>query len=719
MTDKINPSATDLKGKFQAGATPTQDDYAALIELADVGRKAVGAPDADATQLKPGTQGDGLTLDSGTKKLMVKHADGSVVVDGNGIKVGRGPGIKPDGPVAIQLKHDGDTNVSGLATAGGLCVVPGTGLSLSGTGLNLNLLPNGAGGLSLSTSASTSVLVVKPDTARGVDVDPAKGLYVKTDNATITVDEKTGALKLFDPGLKNTLSTTLDAACSAVLNYTETDTQGEPTQKVKDAWKTDTPLATKLYGTFSTALTAANATTTGQLKGWAETLRGNIVTAADTAYANGKDSLIYDGNTFKPSGTPAGLIAATQKYFIDALNAPGNADKIDSDTYTRPSGTATPLATAVRVRYADGYRAAVTRFAAALNTVAGGNAKAEDFSPLGDKTKDCTTALGETLSNTIQSTLNAATAAHWPEAAPASVTTQVGKDVFKALKTAHAEGYTPAGTIKDLCSAAYVSCVGSIDATLDAEAQAIAVRAAGRAPSVADRDYLDLVSYYTQHAAAKARSDAESAAREANARAVAHAPVEYFFELAGIKGAPGETLSSDNVRDWDIRTPATIGQRADVDTQFLTMFSGSEMVFLFVTAPLSGRKVGSIPDQELAKYNGILSVVVSWDGLSIQEEHDGPSSGWSWATAFPHVVRYHVEVGDIPVSHLGAAQAEGEVLFARVVAVSDGTGPRTRYTFDPRRLTSHKFSRYIGLRFSPKVGVADVSYIFRPRPSEK
>ncbi|WP_185633686.1 hypothetical protein, partial [Burkholderia stagnalis] len=85
--------------------------------------------------------------------------------------------------------------------------------------------------------------------------------------------------------------------------------------------------------------------------------------------------------------------------------------------------------------------AAVTRFAAALNTVAGGNAKAEDFSPVDPRTRDCTVTLTTTLSDTIQKTLNDLIDKKWP-ARPATDMSPFGRAVFEALATARLSGYT-------------------------------------------------------------------------------------------------------------------------------------------------------------------------------------------------------------------------------------------------------------------------------------
>jgi len=106
---KDKTTAAALKDRFKAGSIPLQTDFADLIDMAEMGRRAVGgAPDQSA----PGT---GFTLDDkGTLQLKlnenydgkdyspVKYHDDILTVDlgsglinaSNGICVGAGNGIK-------------------------------------------------------------------------------------------------------------------------------------------------------------------------------------------------------------------------------------------------------------------------------------------------------------------------------------------------------------------------------------------------------------------------------------------------------------------------------------------------------------------------------------------------------------------------------------------------------------------------------------------------
>ncbi|WP_387465124.1 tail fiber protein [Photorhabdus sp. RM323S] len=83
FNDKPNgPSGGDLKNRFKEGSIPLQTDFADLIDIADIGRRAVGqAPDQ--------TNGLNSTLelnDSGGLAVKIK-ANGGITVDESGVSI--------------------------------------------------------------------------------------------------------------------------------------------------------------------------------------------------------------------------------------------------------------------------------------------------------------------------------------------------------------------------------------------------------------------------------------------------------------------------------------------------------------------------------------------------------------------------------------------------------------------------------------------------------
>ncbi|MDR5782030.1 hypothetical protein QCE63_21765 [Caballeronia sp. LZ065] len=98
------PTSSELKARFEAGSVPLDTDFAALIDMAECGRRAVGQS-ADQTS---NTVGQGLQIaadsDAANKgKLSVKLAKG-LVFEGGGIRVGEGSAINvSDEKVSVQV----------------------------------------------------------------------------------------------------------------------------------------------------------------------------------------------------------------------------------------------------------------------------------------------------------------------------------------------------------------------------------------------------------------------------------------------------------------------------------------------------------------------------------------------------------------------------------------------------------------------------------------
>lgn len=157
-------SVEELKSAFKEGATPNEKDYGALIDLAAVGSKALGATDKTPTTPNPGL---GLKMD-GKGKLTVSAGNG-VTVDQNGVAVKgdeKSVTVSKTG-VSIKVKENG-----GLATdAGtGLHVNTGTGLKTDDTGLAIKLADKSG------LRADTQGLAV--NVAAGLDIDEKGALEV-------------------------------------------------------------------------------------------------------------------------------------------------------------------------------------------------------------------------------------------------------------------------------------------------------------------------------------------------------------------------------------------------------------------------------------------------------------------------------------------------------------------------------------------------------------
>jgi hypothetical protein len=89
----VGPSTVDLKSRFKERSIPLETDFAALIDVADCGRKAVGlSPDFDPAD------NTGLILDSNSQLKVLPDANKGIKVDvsGVGVVVDSYKGIKVD-----------------------------------------------------------------------------------------------------------------------------------------------------------------------------------------------------------------------------------------------------------------------------------------------------------------------------------------------------------------------------------------------------------------------------------------------------------------------------------------------------------------------------------------------------------------------------------------------------------------------------------------------
>ncbi|NRN28625.1 tail fiber protein [Photorhabdus heterorhabditis] len=153
------PSVGDLKNRFKEGSIPLQTDYADLINIADIGRKACGqAPQQNGP-------GAGLKLaDDGTLNLKMGALSSQdfspLILEKDILSVYLGSGLinKPNG----------------------ICVGQGNGIVVN----NDNVAVKAANGITVNGSG----VAIKPN--NGINVD-TNGVSVKSKNATIKV-ESTG-----------------------------------------------------------------------------------------------------------------------------------------------------------------------------------------------------------------------------------------------------------------------------------------------------------------------------------------------------------------------------------------------------------------------------------------------------------------------------------------------------------------------------------------------
>ncbi|MCG1018223.1 hypothetical protein, partial [Mycetohabitans sp. B4] len=178
-----NSKASELKKKFVTGATPSEADYHELIELANVGRKAVGASEGED---KP-TAGEGLNYDLKDGKLSVRLKEKSgLAVSDTGLEVKAGGGVKLDAnAVKLAIKEQ-----SALCTEGGaLHIKTGNGVTEQDRQLTLNV--NESSGL--STDGGKLQMNFEPETS-GLKLDNGR-LAVKYNEDHFTAGDKGLTLK--------------------------------------------------------------------------------------------------------------------------------------------------------------------------------------------------------------------------------------------------------------------------------------------------------------------------------------------------------------------------------------------------------------------------------------------------------------------------------------------------------------------------------------------
>ncbi|MDE9518063.1 hypothetical protein KKJ17_10005 [Xenorhabdus bovienii] len=153
------PTTDELKNSFKEGSIPLEKDFYDLIDIADIGRKAIGKDPGQPDNSKSALELD----DSG--RLMVKAGDG-ITANSNGISV------KTQDNGAIGIHADG-LQVK-CWDKGGITTTDNSGLHLKLVGGNSNNSWNGTSGLELSD--------------KGVKVKSNTGIKVDKDGVSVDMD---------------------------------------------------------------------------------------------------------------------------------------------------------------------------------------------------------------------------------------------------------------------------------------------------------------------------------------------------------------------------------------------------------------------------------------------------------------------------------------------------------------------------------------------------
>lgn len=158
------PQADALKARFKAGSIPLQTDFADLIDLANMGRQAVGGAEG---QTGPA---NGFALSSmGRLELKPNAAKGiSVDQDGVAIKLKTNSGLTMDND-GVSVKPKADSGIE-LKDSAGISIKPGNGISVDKNGIAVKAEENK--GLEVNNNGVSVI------TGYGIAVD-SKGMNIK------------------------------------------------------------------------------------------------------------------------------------------------------------------------------------------------------------------------------------------------------------------------------------------------------------------------------------------------------------------------------------------------------------------------------------------------------------------------------------------------------------------------------------------------------------
>lgn len=271
-------SLAQLRSAFEAGAIPTDSDYAALIARADIGRQAVGLCEDLKTVRKNQT---GLSW-AANGPLTIKLATGvndksglKLTTEGVGVKAGAGIQVDKQG-VAVRAVGALGVNEQGLhlklgpgleltSTEVTLKLRDKSGLALERNGLAVRLAENSG----ISTENGLSLIVDS-----SFLVQNAAGLSLAADMVKKAVDAIGGALR---------------EAIHLVTSYAIKALHPTPETIGKSK------IANRLQQTFSAALQSAiEPPITSSLTGWAGSIRAELTRAHSSGQRAMVDTLVTD-----------------------------------------------------------------------------------------------------------------------------------------------------------------------------------------------------------------------------------------------------------------------------------------------------------------------------------------------------------------------------------------------------------------------------------------
>lgn len=310
-------SVEELKSAFKEGATPNEKDYGALIDLAAVGSKALGADDATPTTPNPGL---GLKMDN-KGKLTIKVGNG-VTIDQDGVAVkgdGKSVTVSQTG-VGIKVKDNG-----GLATdADGLHVITGMGLKTDANGLALHLADKSG------LKADTDGLVVH--VAAGLEFSEAGVLQVKVkkDKDNYITSDKDG-LSITTAGVTAIEAALKSVSLDALNNAVKATSQGFKTDG--NTAEPDTGVEKKIAGKLNAAFT----------EGWHLTQPREALFKALKAFRKTHKDKIYTNGLIAPSTVAGktGLYNQEGVEYVDGTVIPykvdptGEAQEITTGAYNK------------------------------------------------------------------------------------------------------------------------------------------------------------------------------------------------------------------------------------------------------------------------------------------------------------------------------------------------------------------------------------------------
>ncbi|MFP3507261.1 hypothetical protein [Burkholderia sp. SIMBA_062] len=300
-----------LKNNFKTGATPTEADYMALIEMAAVGLKALGVPvdSLDPTKARVGAglkyandrkltlllaSKSGLALDGGLK--IIGGAGIAVTEAGVGLNVKAPLTVDSDKPLRLNFNPPLELQRSGTPEKVGLGVKldKSGGLAVGDHGLKINLDENYSG-----LKIDGNILKIKCATGENL----------------LTIG--TAGLQLTEVGL-NKLKTNLmelRSACDALLTYKTSDPAGAPSDETLKI-----PLTGALQHTLKRALDAASMGS-GELLGWSRYITKHLEDALNVAVTQYRQ--LNTDAVLNESRRWSGILARALKQAYDLGNSAG------------------------------------------------------------------------------------------------------------------------------------------------------------------------------------------------------------------------------------------------------------------------------------------------------------------------------------------------------------------------------------------------------------